>query len=58
MLQNARQGNDVRLQIAFKEIERTMPIFGICIEKRLAGIINRKWAITRIDESEEEYEQV
>lgn len=58
MLQNARQGNDVRLQIAFKEIERTMPIFGICIEKRLAGIINRKWAITRIDESDEAYEQV
>ena len=35
MLQNARHGNDVRLQIAFKEIERTMPIFGICIEKKV-----------------------
>lgn len=51
MLQNARIGNDVRLQIAFREIERNMPIFGVCIEKRLAGIINRKWRITPIDES-------
>lgn len=57
MLQNARIGNDVRLQIAFREIERTMPIFGICIEKRLAGIINRRWAIEPLDESNEAKEQ-
>lgn len=45
MLHNARRGNDIKLQIAFKEIEKNMPIFGVCIEKRLAGIINRKWKI-------------
>ena len=45
MLQQARCGNDARLQIAFQELERNMPIFGICIEKRLAGIVNRKWRV-------------
>lgn len=57
MLQNARIGNDVRLQIAFKEIERNMPIFGICIEKRLAGIINRNWKITPDDDTPEANKQ-
>lgn len=45
MLQQARCGNDARLQIAFQELERNMPIFGICIEKRLAGIVNRRWRV-------------
>ena len=35
----------MRLQIAFQELERSMPIFGICIEKRLAGIVNRRWRV-------------
>ena len=45
MLQQARCGNDARLQVAFQELERNMPIFGICIEKRLAGIVNRRWRV-------------
>lgn len=57
MLQNARLGNDTRLQLAFKEIERNMPIFGICIEKRLSGITNRRWKIETLDESDEAKEQ-
>ncbi len=31
MIEQARMGNDVMLQIAFAEMEKTMPIFGICI---------------------------
>jgi hypothetical protein len=31
----------------------TMPIFGVCINKRLAGITNRRWDIIPIDESKE-----
>lgn len=46
MLQNARFGDDVKLQIAFFEIERNSPIFSICISKRQAGVINRQWRIT------------
>lgn len=57
MLYNARIGDDVKLQIAFKEIERNMPIFGICIEKRLAGIVNRKWRIVPINETPAAAEQ-
>lgn len=41
MLQNARFGDDVRLQVAFFEIERNSPIFSVCISKRQAGVINR-----------------
>jgi hypothetical protein len=53
LLEQVKQGNDVRLQIAFYETERTMPIFGICINKRLAGVSNRSWDILPIDESPE-----
>lgn len=57
MLAQARFGNDARLQVAFQELERNMPIFGICIEKRLAGIVNREWRITPDDPSEESKER-
>lgn len=53
LLEHIKHGNDVRLQVAFKEIESQMPIFGICINKRLAGILDRKWDILPIDESNE-----
>lgn len=52
LLEQVKRGNDVRLQIAFKEIETCTPIFGICINKRLAGITSRKWDILPIDDSE------
>ena len=45
MLQNARFGDDLKLQVAFYEIERNSPIFSICINKRVAGVLSRKWAI-------------
>lgn len=45
MLQNARYGDDLKLQVAFYEIERNCPIFSICISKRAAGVLSRKWAI-------------
>lgn len=45
MLQNARFGDDLKLQVAFYEIERNSPIFSICISKRIAGVLQRQWAI-------------
>lgn len=53
MLQNARYGDDIRLQVAFYEIERTSPIFSICISKRIAGVLNRQWKIVADDNSSE-----
>lgn len=53
LIDNIKRGNDVKLQVAFKEIEAQMPIFGVCINKRLAGITSRKWDILPIDESNE-----
>ena len=53
LIDNIKRGNDVKLQVAFKEIEQQMPIFGICLNKRLAGITSRKWDIIPIDESAE-----
>ena len=38
MLDNARLGNDIRLQVAYFEIERNTPIFSACINKRIAGV--------------------
>lgn len=51
MFENLRFGNDVRLQIAEYEMERVAPIFGVCINKRLAGIMKRQWKINPLDES-------
>lgn len=51
MLNNARYGNDAKLQMAFYEIERNMPIFGICINRRQASIIERQWDIVPTVES-------
>ncbi len=53
MLQNARWGDDVKLQGAFFEIERSSPIFSICISKRQSGVLTRKWAIRPVDDSAE-----
>lgn len=57
MLEQARRGNDARLQVAFEAVEQNMPIFGICIQKRLAGVQSRKWDIIPVDDSEEALKQ-
>lgn len=31
MLENARHGNDVRMQLAFFEMERQTPIYQVCL---------------------------
>ena len=45
MLNSARLGSDTRLQVVFHDIEICSPIYQVCIEKRLAGITNRRWDI-------------
>ena len=58
MLDMARQGNDSRLQVAFAELERCMPIYGVVIQRRLAGIQNRRWKIAPLyPESQKSVEQ-
>ena len=57
MFDQIKYGNDVRLQLAFYEIERVMPIYGIVISKRLSGINNRQWNIERLDDSPESKNQ-
>lgn len=52
LLDNSRLGNDVKLQLAYYEIERNTPVFSVCISKRLAGMQNRQWAITTLDNSD------
>lgn len=46
MLATAKQGNDARLQVAFYDLERVAPIYGVVIQRRLAGIQNRRWKIS------------
>ena len=58
MLDMARQGNDSRLQVAVAELERCMPIYGVVIQRRLAGIQNRRWKIAPLyPESKQSVEQ-
>lgn len=52
LIDTSKNGNDMLLQVCYKEVERCTPIFGIVINKRLSGIINRKWKITANDESD------
>ena len=51
LLDNARLGDDLKLQLAYYEIERSTPIFSVCISKRLSGMQNRQWAITKLDDT-------
>lgn len=53
LLDNARHGDDLRLQLAYYEIERSTPIFSVCISKRLSGMQNRQWAITTLENSKD-----
>lgn len=52
LINSLRFGNDIRLQIAFYDIERLCPLFGICIDKRQAGLLKRKWKILPLDTSD------
>lgn len=45
MLETARMGNDATLQIAYELIEQTMPIFGICIDKRVSQLTDLSWHV-------------
>lgn len=45
MLQTARMGNDAMLQIAYGLVEKTTPIFGICIDKRVSQIADMSWHV-------------
>lgn len=53
LLDNARLGDDIKLQLAYYEIERSTPIFSVCISKRLSGMQGRQWSITTLDDSAE-----
>ena len=57
MLDDARHGDDTKLQVAFAEIERSSPIFSICISKRISGVASRKWDILPLDSSQEAEQQ-
>ena len=57
MLYQKRFGNDTRLQIAYSEVEANMPIFGITIDKRTAGILGRAWDIVADDDTPEAKKQ-
>lgn len=57
MVENWHHGDDVRMQMVFSEIEVQSPIYQVCINKRTAGVVNRKWDVVPIDESAEAKKQ-
>lgn len=56
LLQQSKLGNDIRLQMAYAEMEKITPIFGICIERRISEILNRGWKIVPIVDGDESLE--
>lgn len=57
MVNNWHHGDDVRMQMVFSEIEVQSPIYQVCINKRTAGVLNRKWDVVPVDESSQAKEQ-
>lgn len=53
MITDSHHGDDVKMQMIFSQIEIQSPIYQVCIKKRTAGVINRKWDILPVDESSE-----
>ena len=53
MITDSHHGDDVKMQMIFSQIEIQSPIYQVCIKKRTAGVINRKWDILPFDESNE-----
>lgn len=54
--QQSRNGNDIRLQMAYAEMEKITPIFSICIERRISEILNRGWKIVPLIDGDESLE--
>ena len=57
MITDWHHGADVRLQMVFSQIEIQSPIYQVCIGKRTAGVLNRKWDILPEDDSAEAKKQ-
>lgn len=51
MVNDWHHGDDVRLQTVFSQIEAQSPIYQVCISKRAAGVVNRKWDVVPKDQS-------
>ena len=56
LIQTSKFGNDIRLQMAYQEMEKVTPIFGICIERRISEILNRGWQIIPLEENDNSLE--
>lgn len=56
LIQTSKFGNDIRLQMAYQEMEKVTPIFGICIERRISEILNRGWQVIPLDEDDNSLE--
>ncbi|WP_407450936.1 DUF935 family protein [Fibrobacter sp.] len=53
MITSSHHGDDVRMQMVFSQIENQSAIYQVCIQKRLSGILNRKWDLVPLDDSPE-----
>lgn len=51
MVTDWQHGDDVLMQMVFQQVEVQSPIYQVCISKRTAGVLNRKWDIVPADES-------
>ena len=56
LIQTSKFGNDIRLQMAYQEMEKVTPIFGICIERRISEILNRGWQVIPLEENDNSLE--
>lgn len=52
-----RRGQDIKIQQCFQQMMSQMPIFSICLNKRTAGVQNRKWDIIPMDDTSDSKSQ-
>lgn len=57
MIQDWHHGDDVRMQLVFSQIEIQSPIYQVCIQKRIAGVLGREWDVIPVDDSPEAKKQ-
>lgn len=57
LLIDMKHGNDAVLQGVFSEIEIVSPIYQVCIQKRVSGVLNRKWAVETLIDTDAAIEQ-
>lgn len=57
MITDWHHGDDTKMQLVFSQIEIQSPVYQVCIQKRTAGVTNRKWDVVAEDDTPDSKKQ-